>query len=95
MPSPKQVNLGEQLQEQRRSVDFDTYDISVQQLLSMLKSKAIDIAPVYQRQFRWDTKRSSQLIESLFLGIPIPSLFMATNKDGTWELVDGYKGSVH
>lgn len=70
-------------------MDFDTYDISVQQLLSMLQSGNIDIAPAYQRRFRWDDERCSELIESLLLGIPVPSLFMATNKDATWELVDG------
>lgn len=26
---------------------------------------------------------------TLFLGIPVPSLFMATNVDGTWEVIDG------
>ena len=83
------ISLIGQLDEQRRTVDFDTYDILVQQLLSMLKSGAIDIAPAYQRQFRWDAVRCSQLVESLLLGIPVPSLFMATNRDGTWELVDG------
>ncbi len=83
------IELETQLRKQRRKVDFDTFDVMVQQLLSMLLSDAIDIAPVYQRQFRWDPVRCSQLIESLFLGIPIPSLFMATNRDGTWELVDG------
>lgn len=81
--------LETQLRKQRRKVDFDTFDVMVQQLLTMLQSNAIDVAPVYQRQFRWDPKRCSQLIESIILGIPVPSLFMATNKDGTWELVDG------
>ena len=85
----KSTQLAAQLSDQRRTVDFDTFDIVLQQLMSMVHSKAIDIAPVYQRQFRWDTKRCAQLIESLFLGIPVPSLFMATNPDGTWELVDG------
>src|ERR1019366_3786326 len=28
-------------------------------------------------------------IESVFLGIPVPSLFMAANADGRWELIDG------
>ena len=88
-PLPDQSLLADQLQEQRRAVDFDTFDILVQQLLSMLQSGAIDIAPAYQRQFRWDDIRCSQLVESFLLGIPVPSLFMATNKDGTWELVDG------
>ena len=81
--------LVSQLDRQRRKVDFDTYDVIVQQLITMVESGAIDVAPAYQRQFRWDKVKRSNLIESVLLGVPIPSLFMATNKDGTWELVDG------
>lgn len=83
------AQLQSQLSDHRRKVDFDTFDIVVQQLFSMLESGAIDIAPAYQRQFRWDNGRCSQLVESVLLGIPIPSLFMATNPTGSWELVDG------
>ena len=82
-------NLMDQLDNQRRRVDFDTYDITVQQLISMVETGAIDVAPIYQRQFRWDNEKRSHLVESVFLGVPVPSLFMATNRDGTWELVDG------
>jgi len=81
--------LTTQLGEQRRTVDFDTFDIQVQQLLTMLEEDQISIAPAYQRQFRWDEARCSQLVESLILGIPIPNLFMATNEDNSWEVVDG------
>ncbi|KMY28260.1 hypothetical protein ACZ11_23790 [Lysinibacillus xylanilyticus] len=83
------MTLDEQLQEQKRRVDFNSYDISVKELISMFESGIIDIAPEYQRQFRWEEDRQSSLIESIFLGIPIPNLFMATNADGTWELIDG------
>jgi len=83
------ARLDLQLKEQRRTVDFDTFDIHLQQLLSMLEKGEIWVAPAYQRQFRWDDRRCSQLIESVLLGIPIPSLFMATNQDNTWEVVDG------
>ena len=83
------ASIAEQLETQRHKVDFDTYDITVQQLVSMVKDGTIDVAPTYQRQFRWDTDRRSTLVESIFLGVPVPSLFMASNKDGTWELVDG------
>lgn len=82
-------SLQEELMEQKMKVDFNTYDISLKELISMVKDNLINIAPDYQRQFRWDTERQSALIESLFLGIPIPSLFTATNADGTWELIDG------
>jgi len=81
--------LTQQLSEQRRTVDFDSFDIQIQELLRQLGDGQISVAPVYQRQFRWDNARCSELIESLLLGIPIPNLFMATNNDNTWEVVDG------
>jgi hypothetical protein len=83
------ADLDLQLKEQRRTVDFDTSDILTQQLLTMFQKGDIRIAPAYQRQFRWKAKQSSQFIESMMLGIPIPSLFMATNNDSTWDVVDG------
>jgi hypothetical protein len=83
------MNILSELNEQKRKVDFNTYDISVKELISMVGEDIINIAPEYQRQFRWKDDRQSQLIESIFLGIPVPSLFMATNIDGTWELIDG------
>ena len=83
------ADLATQIDQQRRKVDFDTYDIIVQQLVAMVESGAIDVAPAYQRQFRWDKLKRSHLVESVFLGVPVPSLFMAANRDGTWELVDG------
>ena len=89
MSSVNNDGLIAQLDNQRRKVDFDTYDITVQQLVTMVEQSVIDVAPVYQRQFRWDDERRSALIESIFLGVPVPSLFMASNRDGTWELVDG------
>jgi hypothetical protein len=61
----------------------------MQQLVAMVQSSQIWISPAYQRQFRWKPKQCSQFIESLLLGIPVPSLFMATNADSTWEIVDG------
>ena len=82
-------DLQSQLNEQKRKVDFNTYDMSIKELVSMISDDIINISPDYQRQFRWDAERQSLLIESLFLGIPVPSLFMATNSDGTWEVIDG------
>lgn len=82
-------NIQAQLDKNRRSVAFDSYDLAVRQLVDMLAEKTIDIAPAYQRHFKWNPERQSQLIESLLLGIPVPSLFMATNKDATWEVIDG------
>lgn len=82
-----------ELNSQRRQVDFDTYDVTVDELLRRVERGRIDVAPAYQRKFRWDSARQSALVESIFLGIPIPPLFMATNAEAgqahSWEVVDG------
>lgn len=83
------MDLIQQLNEQKRRVDFNSYDISVKELISMVAEGIIDIAPAYQRQFRWPNEKRSSLVESVLLGIPLPNLFMATNADGSWELIDG------
>jgi hypothetical protein len=78
-----------QLETERRSVGFDSYDMSVREILNMVAAAEINIAPEYQRKFIWNNSRESEFIESVFLDIPIPPLFMATNRNGTWEVVDG------
>jgi len=83
------MTIQDQLDKNRRTVSFDNYDITVRQLFLMISENQIILKPEYQRHFVWDAIRQSQLIESIFLGIPIPNLFMATNKDSTWEVVDG------
>jgi uncharacterized protein with ParB-like and HNH nuclease domain len=83
------IKIQEQLDSNRRSVAFDSYDITLKQLYDMVLEGMVDIAPEYQRHFVWDSNRQSALIESLFLGIPIPSLFMASNRDASWEVIDG------
>jgi len=83
------VKIQEQLDSNRRSVAFDSYDITLRQLYDMVLDGMVDIAPEYQRHFVWESNRQSALIESLFLGIPIPSLFMASNRDASWEVIDG------
>lgn len=83
------LEIQKQIDSNRRTVAFDSYDITVRQVYDMFLDGMIDIAPEYQRHFKWDPVRQSTLIESLLLGIPVPSLFMATNPDSSWEVVDG------
>lgn len=53
---------------------------------------AIIIAPDYQRDYRSTIEDESSLIESIFIGIPIPAIFLANNKyDGVqiMNVIDG------
>ena len=63
-------------------LQIDEYDITatpndfnVLTLFSFIESGAVRI-PGFQRNFVWDQVRSSKLIESLILGIPVPQLFL-------------------
>ncbi len=77
------------LDRHRRSVDTDYFDLSLRELVRMVVEEEIKIAPAYQRQFRWDDETQSALIESFLLGLPVPAIFVATNRDATWDVVDG------
>ncbi|MEW1927482.1 DUF262 domain-containing protein [Streptomyces sp. NPDC088360] len=83
------VDLQAELDKHRRAVDTDYFDLSIREIVRMVESDEIQVAPSYQRQFRWKEPVQSALIESLLLGLPIPAIFVATNKDGTWDVVDG------
>lgn len=45
--------------------------------------------PGFQRNYIWDIKRASKLIESLLIGIPIPQLFLYEKAKNEYLLIDG------
>lgn len=83
------VDLQEELDRHRRSVDAEYFDLSIREIVRMVEEDEIRVAPAYQRKFRWSERVQSALIESFLLGLPVPALFVATNKDSTWDVVDG------
>ena len=83
------AGLEEQLAAERRKVDVGAVSFSVRELVRMFEEGELSIAPSYQRKYRWPKNVASTFIESLFLGLPIPPIFVATNDDFQWEVVDG------
>lgn len=73
----------------QRNVRTDAYQMSIGELVNMYDNGEITIAPEFQRLFRWEIGQKSKLIESILLGIPIPSIFVFELGDGEWELIDG------
>jgi len=45
--------------------------------------------PEFQRNFRWPIKKQRGLIDSILLGIPLPSILLIKSDDDAWWLVDG------
>ena len=79
-----------QIDKAARTIDTDSYSVSVGELMSMYESDEIDVHPEFQRAFRWEIGQKSTLIESLLLGIPIPPIFVFTRaSDSVWDIIDG------
>jgi hypothetical protein len=81
--------LTEEILNAQRQVRTDAYQMSIGEIVGMYDNKEIIIDPEFQRLFRWDIGQKSKLIESLLLGIPLPSIFVFERDDGAWELIDG------
>lgn len=81
--------LERQLDDARRSIFTDSYQMSVGELTNMFAEGDLIIRPPFQRLFRWNDDQKSRLIESILIGIPLPSIFVAQDEEGRWELVDG------
>ncbi|MBF0803547.1 MULTISPECIES: DUF262 domain-containing protein [unclassified Neisseria] len=63
-------------------------DFNVMTLYSFIESGAVSI-PGFQRNFVWDIGRSSKLIESLLLGLPVPQLFLYEKTRNKFLVIDG------
>ena len=83
------LTLNQEIKKHRAHIRSDGYAMSVGELISMYDGKEIDVRPQFQRFFRWTESQKSRLIESLLLGIPIPSIFVSQREDGVWDVIDG------
>lgn len=75
--------------ERSREIRTDAYSMSIGEVISMYKDRDLEIHPEFQRIFRWTRDQRSRLIESVLLGIPIPTIFVAQRDDGVWDVIDG------
>lgn len=78
-----------ELERQRQRVDVEHVDMTIRELVRMANDGELIRSPEYQRKFRWHDANESKLVESIFLGLPVPAIYVAANANGSWELVDG------
>ncbi len=72
-----------------RKINTQAYDKSVADVVRMMAENDINLNPEYQRNYIWDNKRASLLIESIILNVPIPVIYVAQEKDDSWTVIDG------
>lgn len=81
--------LSDEIEARRRAIKTDSYAMSIGEIMNLYTSKELNINPNFQRMFRWKPEQKTRLIESILLGIPIPSIFVSQRDDGVWDLIDG------
>lgn len=62
---------------------------NIESLITKIRRKHYDLTPDWQREFVWNTKQKSALIESVLIGLPIPSIFIFQNPTYPHDVIDG------
>ncbi len=73
----------------QRKLTTQAYDKSVSDIVRMIRDGDIHLNPEYQRNYVWDNKRASLLIESIILNVPIPVIYVNQEEDDSWTVIDG------
>ena len=63
-------------------------DFNITTMVDFIKSGVLRI-PGFQRNFAWDIKRASKLIESIIIGLPIPQIFLYEQARNSFLVIDG------
>ena len=83
------MSLEKEIKKGALTIATDAYDMSVGELMNIYRDGELVVNPEFQRLFRWSLYQKSHFIESLLIGIPVPSIFVFEKPDGAWELIDG------
>lgn len=81
--------LEEAVEEKRSTMNRDRLTMSLGEIIHLYEDGDLIITPEYQRAYRWTAEQKTDFIESILLGIPVPPIFVAEDRDRKWELVDG------
>lgn len=65
-------------------------DLSFRELIARYEDEEL-LKPELQRNYVWDRIEASRFIDSILLGLPVPSIFLAQQSDERLLIVDGYQ----
>ena len=79
----------------KTSINFKDYDITaspndfnVRTIVDFIEAGPFKI-PGFQRNYVWDRKRASKLIESVLIGLPVPQVFLYEEDRNSFLVIDG------
>ncbi len=75
-----------------KQIDIESRPLILDSVIKRLKANPpeIDLYPDFQRKDNiWNTKKQSQLIESVLIRLPLPAFYFDASDDNKWLVVDG------
>ena len=89
------IDIEDDMMDSSDDVSFAEYDVSaspndfnIKTLFDFIGSGVVKI-PGFQRNYVWEIKRASKLIESIIIGIPIPQIFLYEEARNRFIVIDG------
>lgn len=94
----KDSNFFEVIKDEKESYSDDSLynitsfgtDLSFREIVAMYKDGDLE-KPELQRKYVWTKNEASRFIDSILLGLPVPSIFLAKTSDDKRLIVDGYQ----
>lgn len=83
------INLENDLEMAKKYVKTDSYPMSINEIISLYEKDKIIVRPLNKEYSKWTIDKKSKLIESVFIGFPLPSFFMTQDEHGIWEVLYG------
>jgi hypothetical protein len=81
--------ISTEVKTRERRVYSDKSDRSIYELFRQYQRGNLELQPEYQRLQVWDGTKQSRLIESVFLEVPIPIIYLSEEPDGKFSVIDG------
>lgn len=63
-------------------------DFNISTIFNFIESGSLKI-PVFQRNYVWEIKRASKLVESIIIGLPVPQIFLFEEARNKFLVIDG------
>jgi len=95
MSSSNDIEWYENDIEEESGYSFKEYDVTstpndfnTKTIVDFMESGLFKI-PGFQRNYVWDIKRASKLIESIIIGLPVPQVFLYEESKNNYLVIDG------
>lgn len=82
---PEVLDLGAE----ERKIVWQAKDFSIREFAMMVADNELILQPEYQRNFVASPAIASRLVESVLMDVPIPVIYLAQERDGTFSVIDG------